>query len=133
MLKSYLSNRQQYTSVNGLTSGISEVTHGVPQGSSLGPLLFLVMINDFPNCTEFFKFVLFADDSNLSCVVPRDFPDNRDLFIRNVNLNLSKVSKWLDANSISLNLEKTVYMIFNYRRNLSLGSDCLGSDLETSQ
>ena len=64
---SYLSNRQQFVSINGVCSGQCEVSYGVPQGSILGPILFLLFINDFPKCNPFFKYTLFADDTTLSC------------------------------------------------------------------
>ena len=62
---SYLSNRKQYVSVNGHTSDKLQVTHGVPQGSVLGPLVFLIFINDLPNVSKFLQFYLFADDTNI--------------------------------------------------------------------
>ena len=65
--RSYLSDRQQYVSLNGASSELCSIDRGVPQGSILGPLLFLIFINDFPNCSDFFKFTLFADDSTLTC------------------------------------------------------------------
>ena len=62
---SYLSNRKQYVSVNGHTSDKLQVTHGVPQGSVLGPLLFLIFINDLRNVSKFLQFYLFVDDTNI--------------------------------------------------------------------
>ena len=62
-LKSYLSNRQQFAYVNGKNSTKQKITYGVPQGSVLGPLLFLIFTNDIGNCTES-KIRLFADDTN---------------------------------------------------------------------
>ena len=64
-LKSYLSERNQVTVIDGLTSSSSSISHGVPQGSVLGPLSFLIFINDLPNSSSLFKFI-FADDSTLS-------------------------------------------------------------------
>ena len=63
--RSYLSNREQYVSVNGYNSKNLNVTCGVPQGSVLGPLLFLIYINDIPNTSSKFAFYLFADDTSI--------------------------------------------------------------------
>ena len=63
--KSYLRNRKHYTIVNGIPSGMENVTCGVPQGSTLEPLLFLLYMNDLPSATKF-KVNLFADDTNLT-------------------------------------------------------------------
>ena len=60
--KNYLTEREQYVSINGENSSVNKLTCGVPQGSVLGPLLFLIFINDLPNCTELFT-LLFADDT----------------------------------------------------------------------
>ena len=68
--KSYLQNRKQICSINGKTSIAGEVGCGVPQGSNLGPILFLLYINDLPNCLETTKANLFADDTSLSCETP---------------------------------------------------------------
>ena len=62
---SYLSNREQFFSVNGHNSSLKKVSCGVPQGSVLGPLLFLIYINDLPNATKSLSFFLFVDDTNI--------------------------------------------------------------------
>jgi len=61
----YLTNRQQYVSLAGVESSRLTVVCGVPQGSSLGPLLFLIYINDVPNCSEKLSFRIFSDDTNI--------------------------------------------------------------------
>ena len=75
---------------------------GVPQGSVLGPLLFLIYINDFENCSTLCDFRLFADDSNL-------FLFNRNIRVLEDNANsaLIEVSEWLNTNKLSLNVEKS--------------------------
>ena len=65
--RSYLSERKQYVSVNGSNSNLLSITCGVPQGSVLGPLLFLIYINDLPNVSKELNFYLFADDTNIYC------------------------------------------------------------------
>ena len=109
--KSYLSDRQQYVSINGHNSSCSNLICGVPQGSVLGPLLFLIYINDLPNTSSKLQFHLFADDTNVNFV-------SNDLdYIENcVNEELKSISKWLRANRLSLNVEKTNFVIFHSSR-----------------
>ena len=106
--RSYLSERKQYVSVNGSNSNLLSITCGVPQGSVLGPLLFLIYINDLPNVSKKLNFYLFADDTNIYCE-SKNVPD----LIRIVNKELRSVKKWLDANKLSLNIDKTNYIIFH--------------------
>ena len=106
--RSYLSERKQYVSVNGSNSNLLSITCGVPQGSVLGPLLFLIYINDLPNVSNKLNFYLFADDTNIYCE-SKNVPD----LIRIVNKELRSVKKWLDANKLSLNIDKTNYIIFH--------------------
>ena len=64
-LKSYLENRQQFVTINGKDSSKKAMQYGVPQGSILGPLLFVIYINDIPEICKFAKFILYADDANI--------------------------------------------------------------------
>ena len=91
--KSYLSNRKQYVFVNGSNSNLLPINCGVPQGSVLGPILFLIYINDLPNASKKLTFYLFADDTNI-------YHESKDLsdLIRIVNKELRLVKKWLDSN-----------------------------------
>ena len=109
--ESYLSNRKQYVSVNGNTSDELMITHGVPQGSVLGPLLFLMFINDLPNVSKHLTFYLFADDTNI-------YFESSDLsYIQKIaNRELRKVRKWLEANRLALNIDKTNFVIFHSQR-----------------
>ena len=117
--KSYLSNRKQYVSVNGSNSNLLPINCGVPQGSVLGPLLFLIYINDLPNPSKKLTFYLFADDTNIYY----ESKDLSDLF-RIVNEELRLVKKWLDSDKLSLNIDKTNYIIFHSSSiNVSSGSD----------
>ena len=63
--RSYLHQRQQYVSLSGMKSQIGSLTHGVPQGSILGPLLFILYINDLPNIHNIASFIIYADDANI--------------------------------------------------------------------
>ena len=126
--RSYLNDRQQYVSIHGVKSDSRNVTCGVPQGSILGPLLFLIFVNDFPNCTEYFNFLLFADDTCLSLQFPRKDVGS---IHNNINDNLYSVSNWLNANKLVLNTGKTKYMIFSYRNSFSFPSiQFNGTDIE---
>ena len=115
--KSYLSDREQYVTVNGSSSNCLNVTYGVPQGSVLGPLLFLIFINDLPNSTSVLSFYLFADDTNIYFEA-----ENLDKLQRIVNNELKKVKQWHDVNKLSLNIDKTNFIIFKSPQHSSLGT-----------
>jgi hypothetical protein len=108
--RSYLSNRRQYVCMGGANSGPREVACGVPQGSVLGPLLFLIYINDIANCSSLLHFILFADDTNLFF----SHPDINHLR-STINSELDKLSDWFIANRLSLNIKKTNYIMFGYK------------------
>ena len=105
--KSYLSDRKQYVSVNGCNSSYLNVTCGVPQGSVLGPLLFLIYTNDLPLSSSKLAFYLFADDTNIYYEA-----ESLDQLQSVVNKELKKVKMWLDVNKLSLNIDKTNFIIF---------------------
>ena len=105
---SYLTDRNQYVEIDGVTSNILPLSTGVPQGSILGPLLFLIYTNDIPYCTEYFNFILYADDTTLSSTIQISSLSPRDL-----NTELAKVFDWLAVNKLSLNVRKTKYVIFH--------------------
>ena len=104
--KNYLTNRTQYVSIEGIDSLKKCTTVEVPQESVLGPLLFLLYINDLPIATNFFT-SLFADDMGL-------FMSNCNLadLITNANIELSKAALWFTCNKLTLNVLKTKYIMF---------------------
>ena len=116
-LRSYLTDRKQFVSLDDCNSNLSNISCGVPQGSILGPLLFLIFVNDLPNCDGFFDYTLFADDTSISCKFPRDSLNNVHL---DINTHLSSVTNWLAANRLQLNVNKTKYMVFSYSNNFNL-------------
>ena len=107
-LKSYLSNRKQYVSVNNSDSSTMGITYGVPQGSILGPLLFIIYINDIPTIACFAKFVLYADDANI-IITGSTIEDIEN----QLQCLTTKLVEWVQYNGLALNLKKTKYMIFS--------------------
>ena len=108
--RSYLSGRTQFTQIGTKTSKPKIITCGVPQGSVLGPLLFLLAVNCLPNSSQFFS-ILFADDTTLIL-------ENKDLnllFIQ-ANLFLKDFEKWCHANYLSLAPSKTRFMLFSKQK-----------------
>ena len=93
--KSYLSNRNQYVSINGYESGLAAINCGVPQGSVLGPLLFLLYINDLNQAIKFCKVHHFADDTNLLCL-----SNSIKKLNKQVNADLKHLVNWLNVNKI---------------------------------
>ncbi len=109
LFKSYLANRTQQTEINGILSDTGIIKHGVPQGSVLGPLLFLLYINDISESSKVLKFFLFADDTTVY-YSDKTNRGTEDL----LNLELSKVSAWLAANKLSLNVKKSNFLHFHH-------------------
>ena len=115
--QSYLTNRSQYVSIQGFESKLISVSHGVPQGSVLGPLLFLIYINDLHHAINYSSVYHFADDTNLL-----NISSSQKRTQKQVNLDLKSLYKWLLANKISLNRTKTELIIF-HRPGVSFGNN----------
>ena len=110
--RSYLSGRsQQVVCCNVLSSNINLITRGVPQGSNLGPLVFLIYVNDFPKCLKFSDPIMFADDTN---VFIQD--DNLKYLFNEAQLELQNIDQWMIANKLSINISKTKCMLFKSRQ-----------------
>ena len=109
--KSYLCDRKQFVSINGFQSDLSEIKCGVPQGSVLGPLLFLIYINDLHLAIKSCKIHHFADDTNLL-----HFNDSIKKLNKDINYDLKQLVHWLNANKISLNVGKTELVLFKPKK-----------------
>ena len=110
-MKSYLSNRVQFVQYNETFSSKSIIQCGVPQGSILRPLLFLLYINDLSNVSNILELILFADDTNIF------FSHQKfSSLVNTVNCEIDKISEWFKANKLSLNLKKSNYVIFKSRQ-----------------
>jgi hypothetical protein len=109
--KSYLTDRFQQVTFNKTLSKLTSIHCGVPQGSILGPLLFLIYINDINSCTNKLLFYLFADDTTVFATADTD----NDLY-DTMNSELLHLTNWFHANLLSLNVKKTNYIIFSSSR-----------------
>ncbi len=106
-IKCYLSNRKQYVLYNDTSSDMLDINCGVPQGSILGPALFILFINDLCNVSNILNFILFADDTNIF----QSGPCINDL-CKSVSKELAKLNIWFRVNKLSLNINKTNFIIF---------------------
>ena len=108
-----MSNRRQTVEIQGVLSSETDCVCGVPQGSVLGPLLFLIYVNDIPNVSDTLKFRLFADDTGIFLSAA-----DGGFLNRTMNNELVKISKWFKANKLSLNTDKTCFILFHsqYRK-----------------
>ena len=108
LIESYLANRQQFVTINNSNSTQKTITCGVPQGSILGPLFFLLCINHLPNVSEKLFAILFADDTSV-------FLEGKDLaeITNTLNAELAKLTVWLSANKLTLNTSKSHFMIIH--------------------
>ena len=109
--KSYLSDRNQYVSINGFDSGLAAINFGVPQGSVLGPLLLLLYINGLNQAVKFCRVHHFADDTNIFCM-----SNSIKKLNKLVNADLKHLVQRLNANKISLNVKKTEMVIFKSKQ-----------------
>ena len=109
--ESYLKGRSQFVALNSTESSSSTIMHGVPQGSILGPLLFVIYINDLPGISNIAKFILYADDANIIIT-----GYNAQEIIAQIGHLTTTLMKWVNCNGLALNLKKTCYMVFSRKR-----------------
>ena len=114
--ESYLSKRIQYVEINNFKSSPQTIITEVPQGSILGPLLFLIYMNDMFQVSNLFKCILYADDTTLFIALDAslslDIPASSEL----INRKLSRVGEWLIINRVSINITEKKYILFHPRQ-----------------
>nr|CAH7768100.1 unnamed protein product [Callosobruchus chinensis] len=109
LIHSYLSDRKQYVTYNGCSSKTSTIEHGVPQGSVLGPILFLIYINDLPACTSA-KSILFADDTTTIST-----SQSCDVLLEQAESNRVELHNWFIRNKLTMNPDKTQSIVISTR------------------
>ena len=109
--RNYLHNRTQFVKIGSSQSNAETIICGIPQGSTLGPLLFLLYINDLPCCSKKLSFRIFADDTNMF------FTSDNLLHLESImNEELNSVYKYCNINKLSINFAKTTYMVISSTR-----------------
>ena len=112
LLKKYLSNRKQYVELNNVKSEMCEIETGVPQGSILGPLLFVIYVNDIYKASSILHAIIYADDTTLTANL-EDFPAKTRKDLENkINSEINKINIWLKANRLCLNIHKSKFMLY---------------------
>lgn len=127
LLKNFLRNRSQVVHVNNCHSDPCFINKGVPQGSILGPLLFLIYVNDLPSCLNHSSCILYADDTTIL-----SSHRNLDTLLCNLQTDLFAIQQWCYSNKLSINVKKTVFVPFHSPQkrlsadtNLYINADCI--------
>ena len=131
-LQSYLSNRKQYVKFDNVESDLATLITGFSQGSILGPLLFLIYMNDLNNCSSLFKTIMYADDTTLVGNLSNFDNKNGNDCNTNINIELVLLNDWLKLTKLSLNEKKTKCMMFyNQQREVPITKfNIYNTDLE---
>ena len=126
---SYLSNRRCFTKINNISSQTNDIDIGVPQGSVLGPILFLIYVNDIPKISSSLNAILYADDTTLMVSNP-DVAELQNI----TNNELLKFHEWTKSNKLTINTDKTEFLIFSNRLGNTLPPilELLGSVIQPS-
>ena len=119
--KSYLHNRQQYCSINGKKSNMKEITCGIPQGSCLGPLLFILYLNDFEKCLKYSKANIYANDNNVTIA-----SNDEDELVIDAQAELLNIDDWMRVKKLSPNPSKTEYMVIGHPRKIKATNMLIG-------
>ena len=121
--KNYLNGREQFVFYNSCESQLKDIICGVPQGSILGPLLFILYVNDVTNTSNVLDFIMFADDTTILYS-----HENIESKINLINKELEEVSNWFKANKLSVNASKTNYMIIGTKHMTRTKADGVNLD-----
>ena len=113
LINNYLTNRRQYVEIDGISSKYQLISTGVPQGSILGPLLFIIYMNDINKSSDKFDFILYADDTSLYSIINKFKDRNTNNTNNMINKDISHITTWLESNKLSLNIDKTKAMLFH--------------------
>ena len=106
-----MANRKQYCQVNGHKSSLKTVHCGIPQGSCLGPLLFILYVNDFEQCLNKCTTNMYADDTSVTCSA-----EDIDELCYHLRTEVDNIAEWLRQNKLSMNTDKTEYMVVGHKR-----------------
>ena len=110
-IKSYFYDRHQYVQFNEISSTENNIICGVPQGSILGPLFFLLYINDLPNATGLAECLLFSDNTSIFLS-----HSDQEYLTTSLNEELKKLNTWMKTNKLSVDINKTNYVIFSSKQ-----------------
>ncbi len=113
LMESYITNRNQYVEIDNTNYDTLPIMTSVPQGSILGPLLFIIYINDIVSSSKLFDFIIYANDTTLSTTLDIIIKDTNNSDPESIiNKELQNINDWLKRNKLSVNIAKCKYMIF---------------------